>query len=188
MTSLIKKALASMESMEVNVQVTSPDTEAKPQTLDNEVVENNTKQEDKLTIALDGPLSNVYFKALNIAYAKVDTVTGTPTAESEQMTQYRVAAEEKKKEDTELNNDAVDINASGTSISVPIDSEVIPVIKELSEAGFTPDFVFVDNTMHPTDDSPVGASTSYSTVIMGGIKQLSVENIEGYSIVLRLKK
>jgi hypothetical protein len=190
MTSLIKKALASMESMEVKVEVTPVIDQSN--TVPVAAVSNTTVDKPKeTTIAIDGPLSTIYFKALNIAYAKVDPVTGVPATESLAIADYYRAAEIKKKaaEDSkpkESENDFT-LNYSGTILRAPMKEEIIPVVQEIIRTGAPIDFCIVNDTMAPTAHSPMGASDGVQAVIIGSIEPIALEDIESFSIVVRMK-
>jgi hypothetical protein len=190
MTSLIKKALASMENMEVKVEVTSTsDIKSTQQAI--QVPTSSVDKPTETTIALDGPLSTIYFKALNIAYAKVDPVTGTPATESLAIADYYRAAEIKKKTTegatpTEAESNTT-LNYSGTVLRAPMKEETIPVVQDIVRTGMPVDFCIVYDTMAPTAHSPMGVSNDIQSVIVDSVEPIALEDIESFSIVVKMK-
>lgn len=202
MTSLIKRALASLESIDVKVETsssnpvkeastpsTSPVTTVVTTSTSNTPPQaNNTEGK---TIAIDGPLSTIYFKALNIAYAKVDPVTGVPAIESQQQDYYYAAVTKKKLEAENvvpLAEDAININPSGTMLKASMSEEVIPVFKEIADTGAPIDFSIVYDTMTPTTQSPVGVGDNIKVVINEAVQPIALEDILGFTITMKLKK
>ena len=150
------------------------------------------KPEEK-TIVMQGSLSTIFSKALNIAYAKKDPLTGEPAVESQAMDYYAAAkavagapatnpaqavADDQNLIDVYTN--PVQLKCDGTR------EEIIQVVQELNAHGTPSEFVFVAGAMSPTDDSPVGGA-DYNMVEIGRTKPLAMEDIESYSVVIKLK-
>jgi hypothetical protein len=204
MASIIKNALASMESMDVKLEVT-PTQNAKDVTaapvvtiVTNTVAstpEKPVSSNEQTQIALDGPLSTIYFKALNIAYAKPDPVTGVVSTESLALADYYRAAEIQKKLSDESipskEEETVNPNPNNTALVAPMSKdEVIPIVKELINVGSggPADYCIVFDTMSPTPYSPMGTSNDIQVVNMDKTELIALEDIEGVTIFVKMKK
>jgi hypothetical protein len=204
MASIIRNALASMEGMEVKLEITQAPVvkeDVVVPKMTTTVVTNTTTvakpvdDKEEVKIVLDGPLSSIYFKALNIAYAKPDPVTGMVSTESLALTDYYRAAEIQKKLASEVVTheveEAVSSNPSSTALVAPMTKdEVIPVVKELIDVsgGAPTDFCIVFNTMAPTHYSPMGSSDGVEVVVMDRAQPIAFEDIEGVTIFVKMKK
>lgn len=193
MNSIIVKALASMESMDVTVQAGPATSEAPAAAAPNPAPgvaspDGMSPEARKATVIMDGPLSNIYFKALNIALAKPDPVTGVPATESLALANYYTAASLKAagEKPPAQADDVVNVYATGTVLRAPAEEDVIPVVRQLESVGIPGDFIIVDKAMKPTDDAPVGGA-SVGVVEMDKRASISAEDIEGFSVVIRLK-
>lgn len=191
MTSIIKKALASMESMEVKVDLNTAAPAVEPLPTDKPITP-VSKPVEETTIALDGPLSNVYFKALNIAYAKPDPVTGVLSTESQQMDYYMAAEAQKKISETEVavkTEDVVSPNTNNVRLKASVTKdEIIPIVKELVMPSSPGDYCIVFDTMAPTPYSPMGSSNDVKAVYMDKVQPISLEDIESVTILVTMKK
>lgn len=172
---VIKKALVSMENEEAarinDEQSPAPDAESK-------------------TIRMDGPLSAIYTKALQIQFAKPDPLTGAPTQESMAIMAYNTAKAVQAAKADHINTDkdvTIDVYTSGTALKTDgSPEEVIPLVTELTSANVPNDFVFVATNTSPTDDTPVGGD-SMTAIEPGKPVRLAAEDIESFSIVIRMK-
>lgn len=173
---VIKQALVSMESEEQDRLNTeqSPDPQAQGKSL-----------------KMDGPLSAIYTKALEIQFAKPDPLTGAPAQESLAIYNYNNAKvlQATKPEHVKTEEDTtVNVYTTGTALKTDgKPEEVIPVITELQGINVPNDFIFVATNTSPTDDTPIGGD-SMTAIEPGQVVRLAAEDIESYSVVIRLKR
>lgn len=185
---LIQKALLGMENEDLAITREHPvDTAGAPA----QAPATPANTPETQTIVLDGPLSTAYTKALMQVYAKADPITGAPAQESQALDYYAAANAQANAPEAEAKpvEDTVNVVVTGTVLKADGEGEdAIPVVTELQSHGIPHDIVFVTGAMAPTDDSPVGGA-NHNLVEMGGNNRrpLALEDIEGYSIVVRLK-
>jgi len=172
---IIKRALFGMEGQTDTAQAAEPDKVAEK------------------TVVMQGSLSTIFSKALNIAYAKKDPLTGEPAVESQAIDYYAAAKASASATHSAPSQSVADdqnlVDVYTNPVQLKCDGtreEIVQVVQELSAHGTPSEFVFVSGAMKPTDDSPVGGS-DYNMVEIGRTRPLALEDIESYSVVIKLK-
>lgn len=150
--------------------------------------------EDKL-VTMDGPLSIVFGKALNIAYAKPDFTGEVIDGESKiaQESQIndvyhlaQIARENDAVEPIEAATEVYKVYSFGTTPAADNTlGDTIEVLRDLP--GKVPfDMVFVENAVAPANGKPMGQSSKDELVILGSSGDSYA--VESMATVLRLRK
>lgn len=153
--------------------------------LESEATEQPAVTGKEHTVVLDGPLSLIFAKALNTAFAKEDPVTGGVAQESEANDAYHAAAlmrqAAKPSPDDVVEEEIPSIDPIRAGVrAVSTTAEVaVPVFQQLTadigNSCDVADFIFVKSEMGPSDDSPIGAS---SVELVPVTKAIAVESIQ----------
>lgn len=115
--------------------------------------------EDKTSIVMQGPLAEIYRKALNIAYANEDPVSGKPALETQaQDAEYAriIANTLMKEEETHMGP----LTVYGVSKQSPTAEDVTAVAAQTIEGGPDADrFILVSDATQPGPNGVVGETT-----------------------------
>jgi hypothetical protein len=198
MFSLLRKALESSEGVDAVGVIATPPADTPP-------VEGQVQEP---TIVMNGPLSEIFSRALNVAYAKTDPVTGEAIAdgavlESQANDQIDEAAGEKlqaPKPPTFSDIILVDSNAADAPTSTggaayydstPLAAnkgDVIQLVEQLTKPADSPDWTnpadFVFYTDH-TDSNRAADCPNMVPVPKGGTMEVAVESI---TIFVKVKR
>lgn len=185
MTRLLKRVLMALESEQPPVGV----AEVTPAP----VLTPAAPSEPNTDVVMRGPLSVIYARALNLKYAKIDPVLGTP-GETEATTQlqnvesvgvesqfndlYAQAAQRaNSQEDEPVVDDTIIVRYPfGTHVADKVEPTPVEVMGELATTGVPHEFIFANTQTDPTDDTPVGGA---------GTTMLAIESVQ---IVVRVRK
>lgn len=146
---------------------------------DNLAAETTPKADETPTVVMTGPLSSIYTKALNLAFAKTEDGEGIVAAESQEMDEELLDARAQRKNDEEHSDDVVEIPYFyNPNTSKEEDRQ--EVSKALNQIGKkNVEFVFYQDETIPE------VMAGQANGDLKGNRMLAVESIQ---VIVRLKK